>query len=358
MNGMDMMLGNGQFGSYNLPFAPATRYGAKSRYGKRGKRNPMARFMRTTPKRRNSNNPQYNMLMQQYQNLLTQQQGLANNWIDGDDPLIDELNEDDFDDENEGDQEQIDQDEINDMFTDDINDEIEANELIRQQSLYNMQSRYNVVPPPRPKTRPVRGVGGGKKPKKPVNKMEKIIGAIYKLSMYQVILVSNANPDSSSWYCKRWGIARDVSGFINRLLFGGIYTMRMKEWLKRFDSDHFFYRESSTLFDDPVGLMTDLEDFLNITHLGDDKWKTITGKVYNVALHSGNGTGYQHVQVDAEDIEHWNIDEEKITKIPHPTENRKWQSQEIIDMLRDYYRPHNQQLSDLFDGVKYKDWDY
>eukprot|EP01083_Nonionella_stella_P037298 101672_1 len=137
------------------------------------------------------------------------------------------------------------------------------------------------------------------------------------MSMYQVILVSNANPDSSSFYQKRWSIGRDVSGFINRLLFGGIYTMRMKEWLKRFDSKHLFYRESSELFDNPVKLMSELETFLGVTPFSDDNWKNITSKVYNVELEKGKG--YQHKEVDAQEIEHWDITVERETKIPYPT---------------------------------------
>eukprot|EP01084_Bolivina_argentea_P122749 217524_1 len=192
------------------------------------------------------------------------------------------------------------------------------------------------------------------KRRKPVNKMEKIIGAIYKLSMYQVILVSNANPDSCDFYQKRWGITRDVTGFINRLLFGGTYTMRMKEWLKRFDKDHLFYRESSELFNDPVGLMKELETFLGITPFGDEMWSNITAKVYNVELEKGKG--YQHKVQDTEEIEHWDIDVEKETQIVKPDESEHWLSQEIISKLKDYYRPHNRQLADLFDGNKYKDW--
>ena len=192
--------------------------------------------------------------------------------------------------------------------------------------------------------------------KKPVNKMEQIIGKLYTLSMYQVILLSNANPHSFEFYAQRWGITKDVASFINRLLFGGIYTMRMKEWLKRFDSDHLFYRESSQLFDNPVGLMNDLEAYLGVEPLGERMWKNITAKVYNVELEKGKG--YQHKEQAADEIEHWDIDLEKELKIPHPTENRKWQSLEVIEMLRDYYRAHNNQLADLFGGKKYPNWDY
>jgi len=350
-NGALLNMQNG----YNMPFMPSTRYGSKTKYGMRGKKNRMAKFMRTG--RQFMNDPRYQSLINQYQNMLAQQQELENNWLDTDKALdeddddedeIDELNEDDILDESE------------DGFDDDINTEILFNERVRERmkqrqrkkrkpffeqgSIYDQEPNYSS-----PKT-PKQGK------KKPVNKMEKIIGAIYKLSMYQVILVSNANPDSSTFYCKRWGIARDVSGFINRLLFGGIYTMRMKEWLKRFDSDHLFYRESSALFEDPVKLMTELETFLGVTPFGEAKWANITKKVYNVKLEKGKG--YGNDVKDADEIEHWDISVDKETKIPHPTENRKWQSLEIIDMLRDYYIPHNQQLSDLFDGVKYPNWDY
>ena len=213
---------------------------------------------------------------------------LSNNWIDGDEPLsddIDEINEDDFGDEDNEDTES------EPDFDDDIDDEILFNEKVRQRMARKKKSKrkkahFEELTYDPPISRPVSPRSGKKKP---VNKMEKIIGAIYKLSMYQVILVSNANPDSSTFYCKRWGIARDVSGFINRLLFGGIYTMRMKEWLKRFDSDHLFYRESSELFDHPIKLMGELEKFLGVTPFGDAKWANITTKVYNVKLEKGKG---------------------------------------------------------------------
>eukprot|EP01083_Nonionella_stella_P290005 986799_1 len=183
-------------------------------------------------------------------------------------------------------------------------------------------------------------------------------GAIYKLSMYQVILVSDANPNGNSrdFYQKRWGITRHVTGFINALLFGGTYTMRMREWLKRFDKDHLFYRESSELFNDPVGLMKDLEAFLEITPFGDEMWSNITTKVYNVQFEKGKG--YQHKVQETEGMQHWDIEVEKETQIVRPDESAHWWSQELISMVKDYYRPHNRQLADLFDGNKYKDWDY
>lgn len=356
-NNMQQMMPNGALfnmqNGYNMPFTPSTRYGM------RGKKNRMSNFMRTG--RQFMNDPRYQSLINQYQNMLAQQQQLSNNWVDTDKPLddldeIDELNQDDIFNEIEDDlnNNNIDDDD----FDDDINTEILFNEKVRQRMQQRQRKKkkrmnndsefrmYDNIKPKIPKH--------GKK--KPVNKMEKIIGAIYKLSMYQVILVSNANPDSSTFYCKRWGIARDVSGFINRLLFGGIYTMRMKEWLKRFDSKHLFYRESSSLFDDPVKLMGELETFLGVTPYGESNWANITKKVYNVKLEKGKG--YGNDVKDANEIEHWDISIDKETKIPHPTENRKWRSLEIIDLLRDYYIPHNQQLSDLFDGVKYPNWDY
>ena len=233
----------------------------------------------------------------------------------------------------------------NDFVINDADGEDVAEYVNEEANLYEQMRQKQVRIPAQPKQQ-----------KRPVNKMEKIIGSIYKMSMYQVILVSNANPKSHSFYSKRWGIGRDVTGFINRLLFGGIYTMRMKEWLKRFDDKHLFYRESSELFDNPVGLMQDLEKYLGVSPLGAEKWKSITAKVYNVELEKGKG--YAHKEQDVQSVEHWDITKEMETKIPHPTEDRKWQSQEIITMLRNYYKTHNQQLSDLFDGVKYKDWDY
>ena len=251
--------------------------------------------------------------------------------------LVDELDEDDIDDVGDHD---------NDVY---INDEIAHNEQTRR---YKRTNALNGV-----EESEIEAVKSKKSvPRKPVNKMEKIIGAIYKLSMYQVILVSNANSESGAWYQKRWGIGKDVSGFINRLLFGGIYTMRMKEWTKRFDDTHLFYRESSQLFDNPTGLMRDLELFLGVKAFGDRNWQNITNKVYNVELEKGKG--YQHREVSAHEIEHWDITMDKETKIPHPSEERKWESLEIIEMLRAYYRPHNLQLSQLFEGKRYKDWDY
>lgn len=192
--------------------------------------------------------------------------------------------------------------------------------------------------------------------KKAVNKMEQIIGRLYTLSMYQVILLSNANPEWFEFYAKRWGITKDVASFINRLLFGGIYTQRIKEWLKRFDAEHLFYRESGQLFDDPVAMMQDLERYLGVNPLGEDKWREITAKVYNVELEKGKG--YQHKEEAAEHIEHWDIEQSKELKIAHPAESRMWHSIEVIAMLRDYYRPHNNQLADLFQGERYEKWDY
>ena len=206
------------------------------------------------------------------------------------------------------------------------------------------------APPPPPSTRTAA------KDKKPVNKMERIIGKLYTLSMYQVILLSNANAEWFEFYAERWGITKDVASFINRLLFGGIYTQRIKEWLKRFDAEHLFYRESSQLFDDPVAMMQDMERYLGVSPLGEEKWRAITAKVYNVELEKGKG--YQHKEEAAEQIEHWDIEQSKELKIPHPTESRMWHSIEVIEMLRDYYRPHNNQLADLFDGKRYEQWDY
>eukprot|EP01083_Nonionella_stella_P108293 314811_1 len=52
------------------------------------------------------------------------------------------------------------------------------------------------------------------------------------------------------------------------------------------------------------------------------------------------------------------IEVEKETQIVRPDESAHWWSQELISMVKDYYRPHNRQLADLFDGNKYKGWDY
>ena len=64
---------------------------------------------------------------------------------------------------------------------------------------------------------------------------------------------------------------------------------------------------------------------------------------------------------ESEFVEPW-VNEGKFAcielKIPHPTESRMWHSIEVIEMLRDYYRPHNNQLADLFDGKRYEQWDY
>lgn len=118
---------NMQNGGYNIPFTPSTRYGM------RGKKNRMSNFMRTG--RQFMNDPRYQSLINQYQNMLAQQQQLSNNWVDADEPLddldeIDELNQDDIFNEI-GDINDDDDNDIDD-FDDDINREILFNEKVRQ----------------------------------------------------------------------------------------------------------------------------------------------------------------------------------------------------------------------------------
>lgn len=188
------------------------------------------------------------------------------------------------------------------------------------------------------------------------NKMDVIAENIAKLSIYQIILISVANGISSKFYRKRWNIIPDVEYFINRLLFGGVYFERIQEWTTLFDSKHFVFTSSDDFYGNTTKFMVKLERFLNVDEQGMEFWRNITSNVYNVNLAKGHG--YQHKEQKIEDVEHFNLDKNSLTKIAHYSENRMLGTQEIVDILRNYYKPYNHKLAEVLNGVMYNGWDY
>ena len=199
-----------------------------------------------------------------------------------------------------------------------------------------------------------RGANGQRMP--PMSKRA-VMRRICDLSIYQIILISAANDaESRAFYLDLWSLGQETSDVLNRLLEVGKYDEAMPAWLDRFDEDHFFFRDSGELYGNTVQMMQDLERYLGVDPLGAGKWANITSKVYNVKLQ--RGSGFFHKAEDGDEVEHWDITEEKDTEIPHVTEKRTLQSQEVIGLLRDYYRPHNLNLSRQIGGKRYKGWDY
>ena len=180
---------------------------------------------------------------------------------------------------------------------------------------------------------------------------------ICSLSIYQIILLSNANGEASrEYYLEEWALGPGVPKMINKLLDIGLYDKAMAVWLEMFDEKHFFFRDSNEFFRNPVAVMQDLEKYLAVDPLGKEQWDSITSTVYNVKLQTG--AGFQHRTQTGNQVQHWDISKVEDTQIRRVNDSVTMKSQEVIGLLRDYYRPHNIKLSELIGGKKYEGWDY
>jgi len=155
-----------------------------------------------------------------------------------------------------------------------------------------------------------------------------------ELSLDDLVAISDAGPVKKSDNVK----GADLSKLrkINRDLKGSRYADKVSKVLLTFDADQVLVIQSEFFYKNTPEVMHEIETFLGISHIGLEKWETITSKVYNLVMDGRNRT---------------------FTPVEGKQNNTIHINPETRRLLENYFMDSNDELAELLE-MRFEGWSY
>jgi len=155
-----------------------------------------------------------------------------------------------------------------------------------------------------------------------------------ELSLDDLVAISDAGPVKKSDNAKGADLAKLRK--INRDLKGSRYADKVSKVLLTFDADQVLVIQSEFFYKNTPEVMHEIETFLGISHIGLEKWETITSKVYNLVMNGRNRT---------------------FTPVEGKQNNTIHINPETRRILENYFMDPNDELAELLE-MRFEGWSY